>query len=183
MLVSLNELRKYVDLDGISAEEIASKLTNSGIEVEEIKKLSNATNLVVGKVISCLPHPDSDHLHVTKVDVGDEILDIVCGAPNCKEGIKVIVAKVGAKLPGGEIKAGQIRGQVSNGMLCALNELGVDPKYLKEEQIKGIEILDDSFEVGDKEILHHLGLDDDILDLNLLANRSIVILYLMLLKK
>lgn len=172
MLVSLNELRKYVDLDGISAEEIASKLTNSGIEVEEIKKLSNATNLVVGKVISCLPHPDSDHLHVTKVDVGDEILDIVCGAPNCKEGIKVIVAKVGAKLPGGEIKAGQIRGQVSNGMLCALNELGVDPKYLKEEQIKGIEILDDSFKVGDKEILHHLGLDDDILDLNLLANRS-----------
>ncbi len=172
MLVSLNEISKYVDLNGLSKEEIASRLTFSGIEVEEIKTLSSATNLVVGKVISCVNHPNSDHLHVCKVDVKDEILDIVCGAPNCKEGIKVIVAKVGAKLPNGEIKAGEIRGCKSNGMLCALNELGVDPKYLKEEQIKGIEILSDEFEVGDTDILHKLGLDDAILDLSLLANRS-----------
>lgn len=172
MLVSLNEISKYVDISGLSKEEIASRLTFSGIEVEEIKTLSNATSLVVGKVISCIPHPNSDHLHVCKVDIKDEILDIVCGAPNCKEGIKVIVAKVGAKLPGGEIKAGEIRGYKSNGMLCALNELGVDPKYLKEEQIKGIEILSDDFEVGDSDILHKLGLDDVILDLSLLANRS-----------
>lgn len=172
MLVSLNEIIKYVDISGLSKEEIASRLTFSGIEVEEIKTLSKATSLVVGKVISCIPHPNSDHLHVCKVDIKDEILDIVCGAPNCKEGIKVIVAKVGAKLPGGEIKAGEIRGYKSNGMLCALNELGVDPKYLKEEQIKGIEILSDDFEVGDSDILHKLGLDDVILDLSLLANRS-----------
>ena len=172
MLVSLNEISKYVDISGLSKEEIASRLTFSGIEVEEIKTLSKATSLVVGKVISCIPHPNSDHLHVCKVDIKDEILDIVCGAPNCKEGIKVIVAKVGAKLPGGEIKAGEIRGYKSNGMLCALNELGVDPKYLKEEQIKGIQILSDDFEVGDSDILHKLGLDDVILDLSLLANRS-----------
>lgn len=172
MLVSLNEISKYVDISGLSKEEIASRLTFSGIEVEEIKTLSKATSLVVGKVISCIPHPNSDHLHVCKVDIKDEILDIVCGAPNCKEGIKVIVAKVGAKLPGGEIKAGEIRGYKSNGMLCALNELGVDPKYLKEEQIKGIEILSDDFEVGDSDILDKLGLDDVILDLSLLANRS-----------
>lgn len=172
MLVSLNEISKYVDISGLSKEEIASRLTFSGIEVEEIKTLSKATSLVVGKVISCIPHPNSDHLHVCKVDIKDEILDIVCGAPNCKEGIKVIVAKVGAKLPGGEIKAGEIRGYKSNGMLCALNELGVDPKYFKEEQIKGIEILSDDFEVGDSDILHKLGLDDVILDLSLLANRS-----------
>lgn len=172
MLVSLNEISKYVDISGLSKEEIASRLTFSGIEVEEIKTLSKATSLVVGKVISCIPHPNSDHLHVCKVDIKDEILDIVCGAPNCKEGIKVIVAKVGAKLPGGEIKAGEIRGYKSNGMLCALNELGVDTKYLKEEQIKGIEILSDDFEVGDSDILHKLGLDDVILDLSLLANRS-----------
>lgn len=172
MLVSLNEISKYVDISGLSKEEIASRLTFSGIEVEEIKTLSKATSLVVGKVISCIPHPNSNHLHVCKVDIKDEILDIVCGAPNCKEGIKVIVAKVGAKLPGGEIKAGEIRGYKSNGMLCALNELGVDPKYLKEEQIKGIEILSDDFEVGDSDILHKLGLDDVILDLSLLANRS-----------
>ena len=172
MLVSLNEISKSVAISGLSKEEIASRLTFSGIEVEEIKTLSKATSLVVGKVISCIPHPNSDHLHVCKVDIKDEILDIVCGAPNCKEGIKVIVAKVGAKLPGGEIKAGEIRGYKSNGMLCALNELGVDPKYLKEEQIKGIEILSDDFEVGDSDILHKLGLDDVILDLSLLANRS-----------
>lgn len=172
MLVSLSEIRKYVDLSGISDEEIVNRLTFSGIEVEEVKKLSNATNLVVGKVLTCIDHPNSDHLHVTKVDIKDEVLDIVCGAPNCKAGIKVIVAKVGAKLPGGEIKAGEIRGIKSNGMLCALNELGVDPKFLKEEQIKGIEILDDSFNVGDTDILNKLGLDDTILDLNLLANRS-----------
>ena len=147
-------------------------MTFSGIEVEEIKTLSQATNLVVGKVISCLPHPNSDHLHVCKVDIGTEILDIVCGAPNCRKDLKVIVAKVGAKLPGGEIKAGKIRDEVSNGMLCALNELGVDAKFLKDEQIKGIEELDDSFEVGDTEVLAKLGLDDVILDLNLLANRS-----------
>ena len=81
MLVSLNEISKYVDISGLSKEEIASRLTFSGIEVEEIKTLSNATSLVVGKVISCIPHPNSDHLHVCKVDIKDEILDIVCGAP------------------------------------------------------------------------------------------------------
>ena len=172
MLVSLKEIAKYVDISGLTPEEIASRLTFSGIEVEEIKTLSQATNLVVGKVISCLPHPNSDHLHVCKVDIGTEILDIVCGAPNCRKDLKVIVAKVGAKLPGGEIKAGKIRDEVSNGMLCALNELGVDAKFLKDEQIKGIEELDDSFEVGDTEVLAKLGLDDVILDLNLLANRS-----------
>lgn len=172
MLVSLKEIAKYVDISGLTPEEIANRLTFSGIEVENIKTLSNATNLVVGEVISCLPHPNSDHLHVTKVDVGDEVLDIVCGAPNCRKGLKVIVARVGAKLPGGEIKSGMIRECPSNGMLCALNELGVDAKYLKEEQIKGIEELDDSFKVGETDVLAKLGLDDVILDLNLLANRS-----------
>ena len=108
MLVSLKEIAKYVDISGLTPEEIASRLTFSGIEVEEIKTLSQATNLVVGKVISCLPHPNSDHLHVCKVDVGTEILDIVCGAPNCRKDLKVIVARVGAKLPGGEIKAGTL---------------------------------------------------------------------------
>lgn len=172
MLVSLKEISKYVDISSLTAEEIASRLTFSGIEVEEIKHLANATGLVIGEVIACENHPDSDHLHVCKVDIGTEILDIVCGAPNCKKGLKVIVAKAGAKLPGGEIKKGEIRGQVSNGMLCALNELGVDSKYLKEEQIKGIEELPLDAPIGNEDVLAYLGLDDTILDLSLLANRS-----------
>lgn len=172
MLVSLKEISKYVDISSLTPEEIANRLTFSGIEVEEIKHLANATGLVIGEVLSCENHPDSDHLHVCKVDIGTEILDIVCGAPNCRKGLKVIVAKAGAKLPGGEIKKGEIRGQVSNGMLCALNELGVDPKYLKEEQIKGIEELPIDAPVGNTDVLNYLGLDDVILDLSLLANRS-----------
>ena len=104
MLVSLKEVGKYVDLNGLTPEEIAAKLTDAGIEVEEIKYLSTATNLVIGEVLSSINHPSSDHLHLCKVDIKDEILDIVCGAPNCRKGLKVIVAKVGSKLPGGEIK-------------------------------------------------------------------------------
>lgn len=173
MLVSLKEVRKYVDLEGITAQEIADRLTFSGIEVEDIKEVASATNLVIGKVISCKNHPDSDHLHVCKVDIGSEILDIVCGAPNCREGLKVIVAKAGAILNHDkEIKCGEIRGQVSNGMLCALNELGVDPKTLKKEQLEGIEELSDDAIVGNSNVLEYLGLDDEILDLKLLANRS-----------
>lgn len=173
MLVSLKEVRKYVVLEGITAQEIADRLTFSGIEVEDITEIASATNLVIGKVISCKNHPDSDHLHVCKVDIGSEILDIVCGAPNCREGLKVIVAKAGAILNHDkEIKCGEIRGQVSNGMLCALNELGVDPKTLKKEQLEGIEELSDDAVVGNSNVLEYLGLDDEILDLKLLANRS-----------
>lgn len=172
MLVSLREIAKYVDISDLSAEEIAKRLTFSGIEVEQIRKMSEATNLVIGEVLSCEAHPNSDHLHCCKVNIGSEILDIVCGAPNVRKGLKVIVAKVGAVLPHGEIKKGEIRGEVSCGMLCALNELGVDPKYLKEEQIKGIEELPSDASVGNEDVLAYLGLDDTILDLNLLANRS-----------
>ncbi len=172
MLISLKELNKYVDLTGIKATDIAEKLTRAGIEVDEIKQMSKATNLVIGEVIYCEKHPDSDHLHITKVDIGSEVLDIVCGAPNVRKGLKVIVAKAGAVLPHGEIKKGMIRGQESNGMLCALNELGVDPKYLRKEQVEGIEELPQDAKVGNTDVLGYLGLDDTILDLDLLANRS-----------
>ena len=172
MLVSLKEVGKYVDLIGLTPEEIANKLTDAGIEVEEIKYLSTATNLVIGEVLSCINHPSSDHLHLCKVDIKDEILDIVCGAPNCRKGLKVIVAKVGSKLPGGEIKESIIRGEPSKGMLCSLKELGVEDKYLTLEQINGIEELPSDAKVGDTNVLSYLGLDDVILNLKLLANRS-----------
>ncbi|MBP5694139.1 MAG: phenylalanine--tRNA ligase subunit beta [Bacilli bacterium] len=172
MLVSLKEIAKYVDISGLTPEEIATRLTFSGIEVEEIKYSAQATNLIIGEVIECKNHPDSDHLHVTKVNIGNDILNIVCGAPNCRKGLKVIVAQAGAKLPGGEIKRGVIRGEESNGMICSLRELGGDSKYLSEDQINGIEELPLDAPIGETNVLGYLGLDDVILDLSLLANRS-----------
>ena len=172
MKVSLNWLKKLVNIDGLTPEEIAHRLTFAGVEVESIDKASTATNLVIGQVVECENMPDSDHLHLCKVNVGTEVLDIVCGAPNVRKGLKVIVALDGAKLPGGTIKKGKIRGYESNGMLCSLVELGVDTKYLRDEQINGIEEVKEEVEVGNKEVLALFGLDDVILDLKLLANRS-----------
>ncbi len=173
MLVSLKEVGKYVDISDLKAEDIASRLTFSGIEVEEIKRSAYATDLVIGEVLTCENHPNSDHLHICRIDIGTEILDIVCGAPNVRKGLKVIVAKVGCKLSNDKvINRGEIRGVTSNGMLCALNELGVDPKYLRKEQIEGIEELPNDAKVGETRVLEYLGLDDTILDLSLLANRS-----------
>ena len=171
MKVSYKWLKDFVDLSDIDPYELADRLTNSGLEVEETYPVASGTNLVIGKILECKDHPDSDHLKVTKVDIGDEVLDIVCGAPNCREGLKVIVAKVGAKLPGGEIKAGKIRGVVSNGMLCSLTELGVDRKQLTDYQINGIEELKDDAVVGDTKVLEYLHLDDVILDAKPTPNR------------
>ena len=173
MLVSLNNLKNFVSLEGLSAEEIANGLTFSGIEVEEISHLASGTNLVIGEILECVAHPDSDHLHVLKVNLGDKygIEQIVCGAPNARAGLKVIVSRVGAKLPGGEIKAGVLRGVASNGMCCSLLELGVEGKYLSEYQTKGIEELPSDAPVGEENVLGYLGLDDVVLNLNILANR------------
>lgn len=174
MKVSLKWLSKYVDISDLTPEEIANKLTFAGIEVEEINRLANATNLVIGQIIDCQNHPDSNHLHVLKVDLGNKygVTQIVCGAPNARKGLKVIVARVGAKLPQITIVASTIRGVESNGMCCALYELGVDKKYLTEAQINGIEELPEDAPVGEENVLGYLGLDDIVLDLKLLANRS-----------
>ena len=173
MKLSLKWLSEFIDLNGLTTDEIVERMVKCGFEVEEITYLSRATDLVVGKVIECKDHPDSDHLHVTKVDVGDEVLDIVCGAPNCREGLKVIVAKAGAQLPEITIKKSVIRGQESNGMLCSLKELGIDADLLPADSPShnGIEELDDRFNVGDTDILDKLGYDDTILDVSIYANR------------
>ena len=172
MLISKKWLSQYMDLSDLSIEEIAERITNAGLEVEGIEKGAQATNLVIGHVESCVDHPDSDHLHVCQVDVGSDIRQIVCGAPNVAAGQKVIVALPGAKLPGGEIKEGVIRGQQSNGMICSLLELGVDAKSLNDAQKAGIEILGDDAEVGSTKVLEYLGLDDEVLDVSLTPNRS-----------
>ena len=173
MLVSLKNIKEYVSLEGLTAEEIANGLTFAGVEVEEIRKLASGTNLVIGEIKTCVAHPDSDHLHILNVDLGEKygVEQIVCGAPNARAGLKVIVARVGAKLPGGEIKAGVIRGQSSNGMCCSLLELGVDAKYLSEYQQAGIEELPEDAPVGEENVLGYLGLDDEVLNLKVLANR------------
>lgn len=173
MKVSLNLIKKYIDLSSISVEEITHRLTFAGVEVESVTPLASATKLVVGQVLTCEKMPDSDHLHLTTVDAGKYgVLHIVCGAPNVRSGLKVIVATDGAKLPGGTIKKGKVRGYESEGMLCSLLELGVDGKFLSEKQKNGIEELPDEMEVGSENVLELLGLDDYVLDLKLLANRS-----------
>ncbi len=174
MKVSLKWLKNYVDLEGISAEEIAQKLTFAGIEVEEIMHMASGTNLVIGEIVECEKHPESDHLHILKVDEGEKygVNQIVCGAPNARVGLKVIVARVGAVLPKITIAKSTIRGVESNGMCCSLLELGVESKYLTEAQINGIEELPMDAKVGEEDVLGYLGLDDTIFDLKLLANRS-----------
>lgn len=176
MKASLNLLRQYVDLSGLTPEEIAHKLTFSGLEVEGIERLCEATNLVIGQIIACDNHPNSDHLHVLKVNLGEKygVKQIVCGAPNARVGLKVIVAMVGAELKANNIKIvkSTIRGVESEGMCCALFELGVDKLFLSEKQINGIEELDDDAVVGNENVLEYLGLDDVIFDINVLANRS-----------
>ena len=96
MKLSKNFVCDYIDIDA-SIEKIAEDMTRVGNEYDTASKLINATNLVIGEVLECEDHPDSDHLHVCKVDIGEEVLDIVCGAPNVRKGLKVILAKVRCK--------------------------------------------------------------------------------------
>jgi phenylalanyl-tRNA synthetase beta chain len=171
--VSYNWLNHYIDLGGISPEELAEKITDSGIEVEGIEYIGeNVNNLVVGYITSCEKHPNADKLNLCQVDIGEEQLQIVCGAPNVAEGQKVIVAKPGAVLPGGmEIKKVDLRGVESNGMICSLQELGVKEKYIPEEVAEGIYVFPDEVEVGE-DASSYLNLTDAVLDLDVLADRA-----------
>ena len=172
MLLSRKFVSDYIDLpNDLDIKQIAEDMTGVGNEYDSAGRIITATNLIVGEVISCDMHPDSDHLHVCKVNVGDEILNIVCGAPNVRKGIKVIVALPGAKLPGGEIKRGVIRGVESNGMLCSIQELGLDNKFLSDKDKNGIHELSVDAEVGSDPI-KLLGLDDEVIDFELTSNRG-----------
>ena len=173
MKLSTNFVKDYIDLDkNLSVKDIAEAMTKAGNEYDSAQKLINATNLVIGEIKECKMHPDSDHLHLCKVDVGDKILDIVCGAPNARAGIKVIVAQFGAELNDEvKIKKGTIRGQESNGMLCALYEIGIDKKYLSEEDKNGIHELPQDAPVGEDPI-KYMKLDDGVIDFDLTANRG-----------
>ena len=173
MKLSTNFVKDYVDIpEDVDLKRLAEDMTRVGNEYDSAEKLINVTNVTIGQVKTCEMHPDSDHLHVCTVDVGNEILNIVCGAPNVRAGLKVIVALPGAELPGGiTIKKGVIRGVESNGMLCSMAELGLENKFLTEADKNGIHELPENAPIGEDPI-KFLGLDDEVIDFELTANRG-----------
>lgn len=172
MKVKLNWLNELVDLSGLTTEDIVNKMSLYSTEIEGVEKILYGSNLTIGHVLTCVDHPDSDHLHVCTVDVGDEVLQIVCGAPNIKADMYVIVAKVGCELPGDfKIKKSKIRGVESFGMICSLQELGLEKKYVPEEYAEGIYYFVKDVKPGDNP-LEKLYFEDDVIELGLTPNRS-----------
>lgn len=169
-MISLNWVKDYIDINDQDLNDLAVKITKAGINVEAV--ISNKIdNLVIGEVVDCIDHPDSDHLHICQVNIGNEIKQIVCGASNVRKGIKVIVALPGAILPGNfEIKKSKIRNAESNGMICALFELGLEEKN-EETYNKGIYELDADAPVGE-DPLKYLGLEDTLYELDVHKHRN-----------
>lgn len=169
-MMNLDWVGDYIDISDQDLKELARKITESGINIEKVIT-NHIDNLTIGEVVECENHPDSDHLHVCKVNVGNEELQIVCGAPNVRKGLKVVVALPGAILPGNfEIKKSKIRGVESNGMLCALYELGLEEKT-DEAYERGIEELNEDAPVG-SDPLKYLGLDDTLYELDIHKHRN-----------
>ncbi|UQZ35728.1 phenylalanine--tRNA ligase subunit beta [Paenibacillus sp. PK3_47] len=173
MKVSTGWLTDYISLEGVTAEELADKITAAGIEIDGVERRNKGlSGIVTGYVKSKEKHPDADKLNVCIVDAGQgEDLQIVCGAKNVDAGQKVPVALVGAKLPGLDIKKAKLRGVVSQGMICSAKELGLNDKLLPKEQQEGILVLPENTEVG-QDILTVLGLSDEVLEFDLTPNRS-----------
>lgn len=174
MFVSYKWLQEYVDLSGITAEELAEKITKSGIEVEGVETLNEGIKgVVVGHVMEREQHPNADKLSKCLVDIGEgDPVQIICGAPNVAKGQKVAVAKVGAVLPGNfKIKRAKLRGEESNGMICSLQELGIESKLVAKEYAEGIFVFPNDAQVGEDAIAL-LNRDDKVLELGLTPNRS-----------
>ena len=169
-MISLEWVKEYIDISDQDLKELAVKITQSGINVEKVIT-NHIDNVVIGEVVECNDHPDSDHLHVCDVNIGDKVVQIVCGAPNVRKGLKVIVALPGAVLPGDfEIKKSKIRGVESNGMICALYELGLEEKT-DEAYNRGIEELDKNAKVGE-DAFSYLGYDDTQYELDIHKHRN-----------
>lgn len=174
MNISYKWLKEYVDFD-MSAEEVGKALTSIGLEVEAVEEVQSIKGglqgLVVGKVLTCEPHPNSDHMHVTTVDEGNGLVQqIVCGAPNVAAGQKVIVAQLGCVLYDGDksftIKKSKLRGIESNGMICAEDEIGVGSSH------DGIIVLPDDAVVGTP-AAEYYGLESDhIIEVDITPNHS-----------
>lgn len=170
-MISLEWVKDYIDISDQDLEELAVKITKAGINVEKVIT-NQIKNLVIGEVVECIPHPDSDHMHICQVNVGkSELQQIVCGAPNVRVGLKVITALPGAILPGDfEIKKSKLRGVESNGMLCALYEIGLEEKT-DETYAKGIEELPSTAEVG-MDAISYLNCLDTLYELDIHKHRN-----------
>ena len=167
MKFSESWVREWVNPE-VSRDTLVEQITMAGLEVDGVDPVAGEfSGVVVGEVVECGPHPDADKLQVTKVNVGaDELLDIVCGAKNCRLGLKVAVATVGAVLPGNfKIKKTKLRGQPSHGMLCSEAELGM------ADEAPGIMELPSDAAVG-TDFREYLDLDDATIEVDLTANRS-----------
>lgn len=171
MLVSYKWLKELVDID-VTSHDLSEAMSTTGIEVEGVEQLSaGLSKLVVGEVLSAEPIPET-HLNVCQVNVGEEVTQIVCGAPNVKAGIKVIVALPGARIAGNhKIKKGKIRGVESLGMICSLAEIGVADAVVPKEYADGIYYLPEDAVVGEP-IFPYLDLDDEIIELSITPNRA-----------
>ncbi|GAA6114690.1 phenylalanine--tRNA ligase subunit beta [Apilactobacillus apinorum] len=173
MKISYNWLKEYIDLD-VSADDLAEKIERSSVEVDSVIKPSEGLKkIVVGKIVEMEDHPDSDHLHVCQVDVGeDEPVQIVCGAPNAQVGKNVIAALSGARVADNmKIKKSKMRGIQSNGMLCALDEIGYPKDVVPKEWADGIYFLPEDATLGD-DVFKYLGMDDALIDLDVTPNRG-----------
>lgn len=167
MKISEKWLREWVN-PSLSTNELSEQLSMAGLEVDGAEPVAGEfTGVLVGEVVECGQHPNADKLRVTKVSVGgDELLDIVCGAPNCRQGIKVAVAVVGAVLPGNfKIKKAKLRGEPSMGMLCSFSELGISDDH------DGIMELPQDAPIG-QDLRDYLNLDDASIEIDLTPNRA-----------
>lgn len=174
MLVSTNWLNEYVKIDDQNVEELAEKITRSGIEVDAIIDRSHQMdNVVVGYVTSCEKHPNADRLNICTVDVGrEEQSQIICGAANVAKGQKVVTALPGAVLPGNfKIKKAKMRGEASHGMICSLQELAIEGKVVPKEYAEGIYVLPEDAKVGEN-ALPYIGLNDVVYEFDLTPNRG-----------
>ncbi|PKK97306.1 MAG: phenylalanine--tRNA ligase subunit beta [Tenericutes bacterium HGW-Tenericutes-3] len=168
MKITQRMLKEWVNIP----ENILEVTNQKIIEVESFGPLNESTDLVIGHVLTCEDHPNSDHLHVTTVDLGDRVDQIVCGAENVAKGQYVIVAQVGTVLPGDfKIKASKIRGEASNGMICSLKELGLDDKYIPSAFKDGIFHFEKPQKIGTPG-LEALALEGWVMELGLTPNRA-----------
>lgn len=172
MLLSYNWLKELINIED-SVEKLADKITHGGLEVEEVIYLDEElSGLVVGHVVEKEKHPDAEKLNVCKVDVGgEELLQIVCGAANVDKGQHVIVATVGAKLPGIKIKRAKLRGVESQGMICSLKELGIGQSLIPKNYQEGIYVFAEEVAVGSN-VVEVLGLNDAVIDIAITPNRA-----------
>lgn len=171
MLVPIKWLKDYVDIK-VDSKGYADAMTMSGSKVERIEELGKEIdNVVVGKILKAEKHPDADKLTVAQCDVGTEVIQIVTGADNIKEGDYIPIAKSGSTLPGGvKIKKGKLRGIESNGMMCSAQELALDLDSLPPELLDGIYILDKEYPLG-ADIKDILGLNDTVIEFEITNNR------------